>query len=202
MIYDISLELSRTTKAYPNNPTIKIKSIPGTSSNISEITIGSHSGTHVDSLRHIDNKGDTVEKLSLDSFYGKAKVLDLTLCKECITADDLMKFEIERGDIILLKTQNSLRDFKEFYPDFIYLTEDAARHLVDRGVKTLGVDSLSVQKFHSGNQVVHTIIINSMTLFEGIDLSKVPVGEYTFAGLPLKLKGCDGAPARAILVSR
>ncbi len=205
MIYDISLELSDAAVVYPNNPKIKItkaRSIPEASSNVSEITLGSHTGTHVDSLRHIDNNGNAADKLPLDSFYGRARVLDLTLCNECITAGDLQRFNIEKGEIILLKTKNSLRGFKDFRTDFIYLAEDAARHLAGRGIKTLGIDAPSVQKFHSGNQKVHAIILSSMTLFEGLDLSKVPPGEYIFAGLPLKIKDCDGAPARAVLIGR
>lgn len=203
MIYDISLELSEETIVYPNNPKIKItkiKSIPDSSSNVSEIMIGSHTGTHVDALGHVINNSKTVEILPVDSFYGKARVLDLTSCKQCITADDLKSFKIKKGEIILLKTQNSLRGFKEFYPNFIYLTEEAARYLADQGIKTLGIDSLSVQKFHSGNQKVHNIIISSITLFEGLDLSKVAPGKYIFAGLPLRIKNCDGAPARAVLI--
>ncbi|HII15068.1 MAG TPA: cyclase family protein [Nanoarchaeota archaeon] len=205
MIYDISLELSGETIAYPDNPEIKIrtaKSIPGSGANVSEIKMGSHSGTHADSLRHIENTGNAVEKLPLDSFYGNAKVLDLTACSSCILAADLQALDIRAGDIILLKTRNSLRGFKQFYADFIYLSEEGAGYLAKKGIKTLGIDSLSVQKFHSGNQNVHNLILSSMTLFEGLDLSKVPPGEYIFAGLPLRIKGCDSAPARAILISR
>lgn len=204
MIYDISLTISENMIIYPNNPGTKIKpvnKIPEKSSNLSEIILGSHCGTHADSMKHISNNGKSADKLPLESFYGKSKVLDLTACSMSITFRDLKKYTIQKGDIILLKTKNSLRGFKKFYKDFIYLSEDGAEYLAEKEIKTLGVDYLAVQKFHAGNQRVHQKILSNMTLFEGLDLSKVPAGNYIFAGLPLKIKNSDGAPARAILIS-
>ena len=204
MIYDISLEISENTIVYPNNPGVKIKAVkemPSSTSNVSEIALGSHTGTHVDAEKHIANNGRGADTLPLASFYGKAKVFDLTKCKYSIGLKDVKNLEIGKGGIILFKTSNSVKGFKEFFEDFVYLSEEAADYIAAKGVKTLGVDYLTVQKFHAGNQIVHNKIIRNMTLFEGLDLSKVPEGEYFFIYLPLKIKGCDGSPARAILLT-
>jgi arylformamidase len=183
---------------YPTDPRVEIKpfkKIPQNSSNVSRIVLGSHTGTHVDTKLHIQNGGWSMSKIPLDSFYGKCKVLDLTHCEKNLAAMDLERFDVKKGDIILLKTKNSLNIAKKFGKDCICLAEDAADYLVERKIKTVGIDCLSI-----GNKEVHKKIINSGTIiFESLDLSKVKQGEYIFVGLPLKID-CDGAPARAILI--
>ena len=101
-------------------------------------------------------------------------------------------------EIILLKTLNSKKQYKTFRKDFAHLKIDAAKYLVEKKVKTLGIDYLSVKKFHADHEV-HEILINNLTLFEGLYLKNVVPRKYLFIGLPLKVK-CDGAPARAILI--
>lgn len=199
--YDISLPITEKIIVYPGNPGPSIKrvsSIPEKSTNSSSITLGSHTGTHVDSKLHISNDGDGSIKLPLDSFYGECRVLDLTSAGKEIHKKDLETFGIKEGEIILIKSVNSTLGFKEFRKEFAHIKLDAAKYLVERGVKTLAVDYLSVKKF-GGDHEVHEELINSLTLFEGVDLSEVPPGKYTFIGLPLPID-CDGAPARVVLV--
>lgn len=99
---------------------------------------------------------------------------------------------------MLLKTKNSLRGYEKFRKDYVHLKLDAAKYLVEAEVKTLGFDYLSVKKYEKDDEV-HEILINNLTLFEGLNLAKVAEGKYTFLGLPLRID-CDGAPARVILV--
>jgi len=82
----------------------------------------------------------------------------------------------------------------------VYLEENAARYLVKIGIETLGVDSLSVQKFRQGNQNTHKTLLGYVTLFEGLNLKETAEKDYYFIGLPLKIHGIDGVPARAILI--
>ncbi|MEM3876220.1 MAG: cyclase family protein [Candidatus Micrarchaeaceae archaeon] len=200
-IYDISMTVEEGMLVYPHDPELHIykhSSIPKSPTNVSLIHMGSHTGTHADAERHIKAGGKTADRLPVDTFYGRCKVLDLTKEGNVIGAQELRKFRIGRGDIILLKTNNSLKQYKTFRKDFAHLSEDGARYLVSKGVKTLGIDYLSIKKFNT-DDIVHEITIENMTLFEGVYLKGVPAGTYTFIGLPLKIK-CDGAPARAILV--
>ena len=199
--YDVSLPISEGMIVYPGNPEPSIRrysSIPRDKVNESLITLGSHTGTHVDSKLHIQNDADDTKALPLDSFYGKCKVLDLTHVENEIHREDLEGYQIEKGDIVLLKTRNSKRGYREFRSDYVHVKPDAAEYLVKAGVKTLGFDYLSVKKY-GGDDEVHEVLINNLTLFEGLNLAKVPSGEYTFIGLPLRIN-CDGAPARVILV--
>jgi arylformamidase len=79
--YDISLLIHEEMMVYPGNPSPKINqyaSIPSNVTNESLICIGSHTGSHVDSKRHIQNSTEGAAALPLDSLYGKAKVFDLT----------------------------------------------------------------------------------------------------------------------------
>ncbi|MDH5438050.1 MAG: cyclase family protein [Candidatus Bathyarchaeota archaeon] len=199
--YDVSLPIRERMIVYPGNPKPSIRrysSIPRDKVNESSITFGSHTGTHVDSKLHIQNEASGAEALPLNSFYGKCKVLDLTNAENEIHRKDLESYQIKKGDIILLKTRNSKRGYREFRSDYVHVKLDAAKYLVEAGVKTLGFDYLSAKKY-GGDDEVHEVLINNLTLFEGLNLAEVPEGEYIFIGLPLRIN-LDGAPARVILV--
>ena len=192
--------------AYPGNPRTEIKAvsrIPKASSNVSRITLGSHAGTHVDARKHVETGADGVDAIPLTRLYGKSRVLDVQAVDfgEGIRPEHLKKAKIRRGDIVLLKTKNSSTGYGTFRKDFVYLTEEGAAWLAKKGVRTVGIDYLSVQKFRTGYCAAHCVLLKKgIPIFEGLDLSKVRPGSYLFAGLPLKIKGCDGAPARVILI--
>lgn len=201
--YDISIPIKAGMVVYPGDPEPQIRpytSIPMNETNLSLICFGSHTGSHLDAQKHIRNESAGSAAVSFDSFFGKCKVLDLTYVETEIHRTDLEELSIQRGDIILLKTQNSLRGYEKFRRDYVYIGKDAAKYLVTLGVKTLGFDYISIEKFGS-DLTVHQLLLDNLTLFEGLDLSKVPAGAYTFIGLPLPID-CDGAPARVILVDQ
>lgn len=204
-IIDISMEIKPNMLAYPGNPKPKIvrcARIPKNITNESLITLGSHTGTHIDSPFHIRKTGKTTNKIPLASLYGKCRVLDLTRAGMRISKEQLMKYKIKKGEIILLKTENSRKQYKKFRKSFAHLWHDAAEYLAKKKIKTLGIDYLSVDGFRpsGGLPVHHLLITNNITVFEGLYLKNVKPGTYTFAGLPLKIS-CDGAPARAFLIN-
>lgn len=204
-IHDISLEISERMLVYPNNTPPRIRFtrlMPEGNSNLSVMILGSHTGTHVDSLLHVKSGAPGVANLPLNSLIGPSRVLDLTRVEESIKARDLVHHKIRKGEIILLKTKNSLRGYEKFHHDFIYLREDAAEYLVKRRLKTLGHDYLSVQKFMSGNVNAHRILLEgTVTIFEGLDLSKISPGSYWFMGFPLRVAS-EASPARVLLLER
>jgi arylformamidase len=160
-------------------------------------------GTHVDAPDHFLNNGKTVEKLLLSVLSGRAYVLYLPEV-DLITASILKKAEIPpRTRRILFKTRNSdywTRQLREFQTDFVALSPDAAQYLVDRSVKLIGIDYLSIAPYHQG-LLTHQILLKAgIVILEGLDLSAVSPGRYSLYCLPLKLAGSDGAPARAILI--
>jgi arylformamidase len=205
--YDITLTITPETIVWPGDPPVKMQRTSsmasGDSSNVTQITMSCHTGTHVDAPDHFLNNGKTVESLSLDLLMGRVYVLHLPDVN-LITASVLMDADIPpRTRRLLFKTRNSeywANGNKEFQTDFVGLSVDAAELLVDRNVRLVGVDYLSVAPFKMGKPV-HTILLDAgVVVVEGLDLSKVSQGRYTLHCLPLKLGGAEGAPTRAILV--
>jgi arylformamidase len=205
--YDITLTITPEMTVWPGDPSVSIKRISsiasGDNSNVSQMSMSCHTGTHVDAPDHFLNNGKTVEGLSLDLLVGRAYVLHLPDIN-LITASVLMEADIPpRTRRLLFKTRNS--DYwavgnTEFHTDFVGLSVDAAELLVDRNVKLVGIDYLSIAPYKLGTPV-HTILLNAgVVVIEGLDLSQVSQGRYTLHCLPLKLGGADGAPTRAVLV--
>jgi arylformamidase len=197
---DISLPLSEKTPTYSNNPSVEIKSLKTPTTFISEIKMGTHSGTHIDVPRHIKEDGLTLEQIDLEILIGPCRVLDVTYAKTSIKIEDIEKFSIKKGERILFKTGNSLRGFSEFYEGYIFLDGDAADYLVEKGVILVGIDSLSIKQRGAPDQRPHTSLLNNnVVILEGLDLSKAEEGEYQLLCLPLNFIGLDGSPVRAIL---
>lgn len=200
-IVDISLSLEEGMITYPDNPPFVIEDASGATSSRSIMTIGTHTGTHIDAPRHVFKDGKGLNKIPLARYVGPCRVLDLTKSKEAVTVADLEKFNIKKGERILVKTRNSKRGFKAFYDDYVYLDGDAADYLVKKGITLFGIDALSVKKRGGTDHRPHlSLLKKGIVIFEGLDLSKAMPGTYTFVGLPLKLGDVDGAPARAILI--
>lgn len=200
-VYDISLPLYRGMVVYPENTEFRTRSIASKTSVSSEITMGSHAGTHVDAPKHVFPKAPGVESLKVQSLVGDCRVLDMTKCTSAVTLEALRKANIKNGERILVKTRNSRRGFKNFYTDYIYLDGDAAEYLAKKNIKLFGIDYLSVKQKGSPDNRPHTALLkNNIPIFEGLDLSKIKPGKYFFIGLPLRIKGLDGAPARAVLI--
>lgn len=207
-IYDVSVPILDGGLVYPGNPEIHItlqQSIAlGAGSNVSRVDFGSHTGTHVDAERHFFNEGRTVDQLPLDKLMGKAIVLEFDDSVKSVTRADLEARQLAGVDRLLLKTRNStyLTQDPAFHPDFTYLAPDGAEYLVGLGVSLVGVDYLSVEQFHSGHHRTHLTLLGAgVIIVEGLNLADVPAGLYEFCCLPIKLAGCDGAPARAVLIS-
>ena len=174
----------------------------GGSSNVSTLSFGSHTGTHVDAPKHMIDDGKSVDKLSLDVLMGPAVLVDVGAHCTAVTEKDLKLHELKDHTRILIKTRNSsfIRD-PQFRPDYTYLAPDGAAYLLSLGVKLVGVDYFSIEQFHSGHHRTHTILLQAgVVIVEGLDLSVPPPGPYDFRVLPLRLAGLDGAPARAVLV--
>ncbi len=202
--YDISVSISGDLQVYPGDIRPELKPLGsidhGDLANMLELRLGSHTGTHVDVPRHFLRDGKTLDQVSLDQFWGQAKVFQL-LVKEKIDREKIANLDIQARDIILFKTRNSeLWGIQEFQRDFVYLTVEAAECLVEKKVKAVGIDYLSIEEFKSESYPTHdTLLKNGIVILEGINLKDVSPGEYFLFFFPLKLKGADGSPVRAVL---
>jgi arylformamidase len=205
--YDISLPISAELPVWPGDPTIMLERVSkiedGANANVSRLALSVHTGTHIDAPHHFLADGNTVEQIPLNIFTGRAYVAYLPDA-DLITADILREAEIPpRTRRILFKTRNSeiwVRGEKEFQTDFVALSPDAAQYLVDRRVKLVGVDYLSVAPYGDSRPTHEILLRAGVVIVEGLNLSPVSQGRYTLYCLPLNLQGVDGAPARAILI--
>ena len=203
-IHDITVPLSSDLPIYPGDPGIDIDPFSrisqGDSANVSRISMGSHSGTHMDAPYHFDDAGTTVDEIALETVIGKALVLEILGVKE-IGRQELEPFRIEGEERLLLKTDNSkLWRQKGFFEGYAALTKEGAQYLRDAGVRLVGIDYLSIEGFHGGGDVHRTLLEDGILVIEGLNLDGIKAGHYQLICLPLKLKGGDGAPVRALLV--
>ncbi len=202
---DISVPLRNAMVHWPSDPPVQIENVKdiehGASSTLSMISMGAHTGTHMDAPLHFIRQGIGIDKMPLDTTVGRARVIEIH-DSESIKPEELVRNRIRCGERVLFKTRNSSHVWQkdEFVEDFVFISDDAARFLVDRGVRLVGVDYLSVGSFKRGGSYVHkTLLSGSVWIIEGLDLSHVKPGKYDLICLPLKLDQGDGAPARAIL---
>lgn len=208
-MYDISMPLRSGGIVYPGNPEIRIELQQaisrGAGANVSSISFGSHTATHVDAPRHFSDAGIPVDQLSLEVLIGPALLVRFDDSVMSIGKRELQDKNLSGFTRVLFATRNSrLQESPSgFAPDYTYVAPDAAEYLVALGVKLVGVDYLSVEQFHSGHhRTHHTLLGNSVVIVEGLRLSEPPEGEYELVCLPLLIEGCDGAPARAVLVEK
>lgn len=175
----------------------------GAGANVSTVVFGSHTGTHVDASRHFFVDGQPVDLIPLERLVGRALLVAFGDDVRSIGEAELRHHDLGDHKRILLRTRNSaLLAAREFAKDYTFLAPDGAAYLVEKGVELVGIDYLSIEQFHSGHHRTHrTLLERSVVIVEGLDLSVPPPGEYELICLPLRLEGCDGAPARAILMA-
>jgi len=205
-LIDISVPLRPEMPIWPGNMGFRLTRVlrleTGDSVNISQIECDVHTGTHIDAPRHFLQDGYTVEQLPLDVLIGPVTVAYLPRAV-AIAADDLANLALPPDTIrLLLRTRNSelwARGVTEFKKDYVALTADAARWVANRGVRLIGVDYLSVQRYND-SPLTHQILLGAgVIILEGLNLTNVKPGAYELICLPLKLVGTEGAPARAVL---
>jgi arylformamidase len=203
---DISLTLKSNMVHWPSDPPFSIERVremdKGDTVNLSKIMMGAHSGTHVDAPVHFIKGAKGVDQILIDSLIGPARIIEIADA-DTIKEKELAGHRIKKGERILLRTRNSLNKilYKDtFTEDFVYLEKGAAGFLVTCGVKTVGVDYLSVGGYKKNGMDVHRTLLNAgILIIEGLDLTEALPGFYDMICLPMKILDSDGAPARVIV---
>jgi arylformamidase len=202
-IYDVTVPLSKELVVYPGDPHVKVNRRTKVNEddakwNLSRYSFSSHAGTHVDPPFHLIESGITVDKLPLELLMGRARVVEVSAA--CIDEVALEEFDFTADARVLFKTRNSyLWSQKNFVKDYVYITPGAARSLVENGIKVVGIDYLSVDKFGAAPETHMALLSSGTIIIEGLDLREVEPGDYEMICLPLKVKDGDGAPARVVL---
>ena len=207
-ILDISVELSPAMVRWEGDAPMRIRQVldldAGDPYNLSEIEMSVHQGSHMDAPHHFLHEGAMIEDFPLERLIGETQVLAVPDEAESITAEVLQTLGIKEGiKRLLFKTRNSQfwkTDPHDYREDFVSLSLDGADHLISLGVELVGIDYLSISPADDFRPVHTRLMENGIAIVETLDLSEVPAGFYTLICLPLKLKGVEGAPVRAVLL--
>ena len=201
--YDISLNLSSETVRWVTSQPFELvgrrRMSRGDYNNSSALNMSAHSGTHVDAPFHFVPDGATIESLPLEIFIGPALVQAVDAGRY-ITKEHVGAMNLKGESRVLFKTRNSqLLHQPNYDPDFVAFSTEAAEELVARGVKLVGLDYLSVAHAEEQVEVHRAFLDHGVVLLEGIDLSEIRPGRYELICFPVRLRGSDGAPCRAVL---
>jgi arylformamidase len=203
---DVSVTVRHGMPNWPGDPPIYLERAKdirrGDDANVSHVAMGVHTGTHMDAPLHFIHGADGLDTMPLEAIIGEARVIEISHPSR-ITTEELRAHRLRPGERVLFRTSNSelcwSRD--SFMEDFVSIALDAAAHLVESRVRTVGVDYLSVGSYlgDDGPVVHRTLLEAGIWIIEGLDLSAVRAGYYEMVCLPVKMHESDGAPARAIL---
>ena len=202
-IFDVTWPVSPALPVWPGDPPVQLARVrsmdDGERNNLSNMACSVHIGTHVDAPLHFIADGIDLPALALDVMLGPVRVIELPEV-DAITAESLARFDLSGATRLLFKTRNRHLSRDVFHKNFVAIALDAAEWLVAHGVKLVGVDYLSVERFGGDGSVHRKLLGAEMILIEGMDLADVPPGDYALYCLPLKLVGSEGAPARVVLL--
>ncbi len=205
-IHDITVTITNELPVWPGDLEVSLrrnsKIEDGMESNVSSLCMSVHSGTHVDAPYHFLAEGKTIEMLSLEALIGPIQVVQVPENVDEITGDVIQMAEIRPGiERLLFKTRNSnFWPGNKFRTDFVGVDESGVKVLIEKKIRLVGIDYLSIAPYLIGRQVHELLLMHEIIPIEGCDLSRIEAGFYTLYALPMKLGGSDGAPVRAVLL--
>lgn len=198
MYLDITYPLSALTSVYEGDPIFTIQPIQQEPYYVSSITLGSHTGTHIDAPLHYIKGGKSISQLPLETFCGPAKVLHIQHTNY-ITIDHIAKEPIAENDIILFRTDNDRFDGIHLLTSYTGLSLEAAKYLIERKVRLIGIDYLTIEPMDSLFAVHEALLSAQIPILEMLDLKNILPGSYELFCFPLKIIGADASPVRAVL---
>ncbi len=209
-IFDVTVPIKNFMPVWPGDPQVNnqlFSSIEkGEEANVTSIQMSAHTGTHIDAPIHFVKTGSTIEALSLSTLMGEVEIVEIDILLPQI--DSLTLKELKRSQWpqrLFFKTNNSFLRLLEkdyFYENFTALLPDAAEYLIQKGVKLVGIDYLSIAPFANGSETHIKLLEKDVIVIEGLNLADISPGIYDLIALPILLEGADGAPARVLLIQR
>jgi arylformamidase len=206
---DISIPYRKGMLYWPTDAPPRVERIKdvdsGDNVTLTEMTIISHTGTHIDAPLHFIPGGGTIDQMPLDTAIGPARVIEIE-DQKIIRPEELAKYNIQKGERILFKTRNSdtLYQTDEFKDDYVYFSNETADYLVEKGIRLVGLDYISIGTLND-NANIHTthraLLGHGIYILENINLAGVKPGQYELIAVPIKLERGDAGPCRAIIRS-
>lgn len=200
-LIDISMPVHAGMTVYKNKEEKRPVLHRSTSGHATEtmLTMNLHTGTHVDAPLHMLPDGGTIDgTYSLDTFWGRAFVVDLSHLEDKVDAAAVEGLDLDGVDWLLLKTRNS--KVTDFDFSFVYLDREAAEILAHRGLKGVGIDALGIERAQEGHPTHRTLLTEGVCILEGLRLDHVAEGYYDFFAMPIAIENVEAAPVRAVLI--
>ncbi len=200
-LIDISMPVHADMMVYKNKEEKRPILHQSTSGHSTEtmLTMNLHTGTHVDAPLHMMPGGGTIDSTyTLDTFWGRAFVVDLSHLEEKVDAPAVEGLDLDGVDWLLLKTRNSSETVFDF--TFVYLEKEAAQILAHRGLKGVGIDGLGIERAQEGHPTHKILLSEGVCILEGLRLEHVAEGYYDFFALPIAIDNVEAAPVRAVLI--
>ena len=203
IIHDISMNINPEMTVYKNRDNKRPELINAASFEKegvyeTKLSMNLHTGTHIDFPLHTIRNGSNSNQYKLETFLGKAKVLDLLHVNDHISESDLISFDINEDDFVLLKTKNSETELLDF--EFVYVDLSAAKYLAKKKIRGVGIDSLGIERNQANHPTHDTLLNQNIIILEGLRLKDIEAKTYDFICLPLKIDDVEALPVRAILI--
>ena len=205
-VHDISLAIDGDLPTWPTSEGFRVRDAmriaDGDPANVSVVEMDVHTGTHVEAPLHFLDGGDPLDAFELERFVGPARVVAVE--GPAVTAEALEEAGVPDGTLrLLVKTDNSRRwaaGWGPFDPEYVSLTGDAARWVAGHGIRLVGIDHLSIQRYDDDGETHRILMRAGVAILEGLNLHGIEAREYTLVAVPLRLAGREAAPARAVLI--
>jgi arylformamidase len=201
---DVSVPIHSGMVTFPGNPEVALERVQslerGDEATLSRLALGLHTGTHVDAPSHFIPQGAAVDALPIEALVGPARVIEVR-DPRAVTAEELALNDFARGERVLFKTANSPRCWQTptFVSDYVALSPSGARLLAALGVRTVGIDYLSIAAMDQGREVHRILLSAGVCIIEGLDMTQAAPGTCDLFCFPLRIAGAEGAPARVWL---
>lgn len=207
-IIDITVLLGEESIDYPGDRPFSITNVEsiesGDRSDLSFLSLSAHAGTHIDSPSHFIKGGKRIDEYLVRDFILPAEVIEVE-DRDVVKPGHLSGHEINPGDAVLFRTHNSRTGIcrnGRFSEGYVYLSSGAAEACVEKEVSLVGIDYISVDRHGDESFSAHKILMRAgILVLEGIDLIGAQPGRYILHCLPLKLRGVEASPVRAVLLS-
>ena len=202
MFYDLTAKIASNLVTFPGDPQYATENIcslaNGQKFHLCHMHLGNHTGTHIDYPSHTIAKGKTSSDFPLEYLMGPGVIIKVPPEKTSITKEFVSNQSFVKNDIVFFKTENSKKSkHAPFSAQYVYIEPDAAEELFQKGVKVVGIDYISVDRYEDENLSTHnTLLSKDVLIVEGLDLSQIPEGRYEMFIAPLNIPEMDGLPAR------
>jgi len=205
-IEDVTADITENTVVYPGDPIFERTPVSelgkNSAFNLKKISLGNHTGTHIDFPVHVIKNGKSSSDYSAEDLIMSGLLLELPNTEKSISASFLQKNNLSGYDCVFFKTANSsLSKHQPFNKDYVYIEPDAARYLLSQKIKAVGIDYISVDSVDDEELTVHNLLLgNNVLIIENLELKNSQSGEFKAVISPLKIPDMDGLPARVTLL--